>query len=423
MKFEINVGQFRTLLKPILGNSNYGKDILQVTADDDGLKFKVEQGDVTVLLIMNNKNNEVLQYNCIEKGCGAVNIHDLAVFLKPIPADTKVLIAFPTHLTLTAIPASEKIEIGPSIEYAVTANELPTCKFKQFNVQRKPFINALKAIRFAIGHEYTKPYYHGIFIIVSKGKLCCFAGNGSLFAVKYVKINRIKTESSKKLFLPTRSVNSIISSFDAASSKNISVSVGGDLKTCLLKSGDLELAVENIIRPDFAEIDNVLSYRFPHRLCFNIKDLKQPIALITGAAKIDKTFFQQPVDIDIINGTGEMLLRYGSATQSVVSLNISSVIPDTKDKPLRLSCSSFPLAAICDNWPDQTLIEIHCEINSIRPILAEPKYKENILSNRPDVILFAALPLPEDSATDEVKTENIGHAKAMEEMKDGQINR
>jgi hypothetical protein len=276
----------------------------------------------------------------------------------------------------------------------------------QFRLERKLFLDAVKAVRFAMGNEVIKPYYHGIFLTVSRDNICCYAGTGGLFAVKQIKSKVLQDEKKIECFLPTTSIDYIIPSLEASSSPIVTVALSNKRQTCVLTSANAEVQIKNIPYYKFPEMDKVLNYDFPHKLCVNISDLKRPVARIRAAIKADRGYSWQPVDISTDNCPGKMILKYHSASLGSVPLTIDSVVPDKTNSSLMLRCHPDYLAEICNHWPDQTELAISCEINGSKPIVVEPIYKNSIRSNKPDVILFASTKMKEDSANNEVKNEN-----------------
>jgi len=410
MKFEVNVKHFKKLFRPLL-NSKYNRETLQINSDTGGLRVKVIRGDVTAQLDLQAQMHQDLKYKCIEGGHGAVNIKSLVWFLKSFLPNETVLLDFPARMSMATTPECNT-EVEISIEYAVANNKsLPYSTGKsKFCLDRKSFIDAIKAICFVLGKDRNN-YYQGIFFEVSEDNIRCHAGTGFLFAIKNIKCERKKAKKKITFVLPKASLDCISSSLEAVSSPSVTIELFSKGEICLLTSGNLTIRVDNIQPAAPIQIDKVLTYHYPDKLCINISDLKYPIASIRAAAKKETEPFPRPVDINIDSESGKMYFKYeGSASLSVAPLTIDSIIPAATSSPLKLRCQWNYLAELYNRWANQTAITIICEINTTQMFVAKPKHPESVRSDEPDIIFFTATKPKIDPAKQAAEKENKQNA-------------
>jgi len=407
MKLHVNVDYFKKLLNPILKNCIFDKVNLEFAVDENGIKLKAKHEDINVQLKIDCKKHPDLKYICIQKGVGVVNVRTFKVFLIAFPKGKVILINFPSHMTISDLANPQQMNTNLEIEYAVTENELECKKLThEFSIPARAFVNALKAVRFAIGREISKPYYQGIFLVMSEGKLSCIAGSGGLFAVKHVQtFSKANKKKKVEIFLPLKSVNSVITALNTLSSGTVNLAYFD--KRYILSLHYLEIVFPRITDYKCVAINKILDYNFPHRLYINSKNLKLPVKCLMAAAAKDQSYFKS-ADMNYETSSGTILFNYGTTSQCDVEVNPGSVVPLSSDKPLMLKTHPAHLHDVYNSWPDQTELEMLCEINGKKPIVVKPKNEEFIKDNEPDVIFFATYKLPwhQDDVPKENTTED-----------------
>jgi DNA polymerase III sliding clamp (beta) subunit (PCNA family) len=389
MKFEINSGCLTTVIKAVKTGGHIS-DILWIKADNKGIQIKVPtREELTVSLRINNTEQTDLKYVCYEPGFIKVNTAALNNILKKCEASQSVLIH---HIATNIIAVlSQDVEAMVTLEYcnSVMTSVALDKPEQMFAVERDVFVDSVRAVNFAKGHNPIKPYFNGIFVEASKNKLRCFAGMGSFFAIKETKSKLLQSNEQINIFLPGTSIGCIVTAFSALSTPVLECKLFCKGEICVLSSGYLELRIEKILILNFPGINEYLMYDFPNKLCVRMSDLRTVIKSIQAAADNAHKHGDNSlcvVDITVDTNAGNMLLTWGAVARGNIPLTVNTVFQTDKGGIIELRSDIKNLSLICKSWRTSEEITIFYDKNKM-PIVVRPSNKEATLENESDAVL------------------------------------
>ena len=232
---------------------------------------------------------EQLGYTCLKEGSILIKAEDFYESLKSYPRAKYVTITF------GGMVAIENETAGSAhIPHSVVSMEIPVpyCRrFKKYTVNRKVFLDGLRAVLFAAGQFTTQYYYMCISVEISKNRIRFTAGSGARFVVMEFSGKGIsKGKKSTPILFPVKNISNITTILSKATSDKITIKetqpsehetivpqivIGYDNVNLVLMGMDTSASKSGSDEPfEYPPVDNIIGYDYPYKISSDLEDWK-----------------------------------------------------------------------------------------------------------------------------------------------------
>lgn len=324
MKFQVNVGEFKKVLKPIIVVANTFKDrnlkgMIWLKSSEDELSIYTGSEFVKLSSELVVNKNKRLNYQCQDPGC---------VYIKG--KSFLGSLAFPPEQTVEIYIPDNSLYISPlgdHSEYQTVPLQMPDIKYKPsceqrikgYQIHRNILLKGLRKVKFAMHPDHTKPEYDNLVVDVSKNKMRFIAGCGPSFAVYEIKAKSLSDcKKSTRISLPSHCINNLITLLSNSKQSKVSVIDKSKHNKILIVEGNMTLEINNIFTGDYAPIDNILNYNHPYHITSKFSKWKRAVKsiLATYTLKMQKDLDIHVVDIEVDLEKGWFKLEAGEEMQA-----------------------------------------------------------------------------------------------------------
>lgn len=232
MKFKVNVEKLCKAIGPVfdIATRNADKNFdfysqMTISANKDKLEASSYGGTACIIANISDKYVSDINYNCEEEGRITVDAEEFLNNLMSFCPKDNVIISFnDSDISISLENDPDQIQTVAPLQTFVIPPKLATKFQKTIKVNREVLVDGMKKVKFAIGFEESKPYYHCLVIDGSKKGATFSSGTGGMFAIYNVDGNAIvetDVNTTIRFVIPKANIENIIKILSESSADSI----------------------------------------------------------------------------------------------------------------------------------------------------------------------------------------------------------